>query len=42
MLEDLHVDMNDSSSFERKAGIWPYVTVVAGILVVTGSNIYFG
>ncbi|MEZ5524488.1 MAG: APC family permease [Pseudomonadales bacterium] len=42
MLEDLHVDMNDSSSFERKAGIWPYVTVIAGILVVTGSNIYFG
>lgn len=42
MLEDLHVDMNDDKSFEKKAGILPYVTIVAGVIVVTASNIYFG
>lgn len=42
MLIDLHVDMNDDSSFEKKAGILPYVTIAAGIAVVAASNIYFG
>jgi len=42
MLEDLHVDMNDDKSFEKKAGILPYVTIGAGIAVVAASNIYFG
>lgn len=42
MLEDLHVDMNDDKSFERKAGILPYLTLGAGIAVVAASNIYFG
>ena len=42
MLEDLRVDMNDPSSFEKKAGVLPYLTISAGILVVTASNIYFG
>lgn len=42
MLEDLHLDMNDAGSFEKKAGVLPYVTIGAGILVVAASNIYFG
>jgi len=42
MLEDLHVDMNDDKSFEKKAGILPYLTIGAGIAVVAVSNIYFG
>jgi len=42
ILEDLHVDMNDDKSFEKKAGILPYVSIGAGIALVAASNIYFG
>lgn len=42
MLEDLHVDMNDAGSFEKKAGVLPYITLAAGIGVIVLSNIYFG
>ena len=42
MLEDLHVDMNDAGSFERKAGVLPYIALAAGVIVVIASNIYFG
>ena len=42
MLEDLHVDMNNPASFEKKAGSLPYVTLAAGVLVVALANNYFG
>ena len=39
MLKDLNLSGNDLG--ERKAGILPYVTLIAGIAVVLFSNWFF-
>jgi hypothetical protein len=39
MLEDLNLTANDLQS--RKAGILPYLTLVAGVVVVLVANWFF-
>ncbi|MGD9668935.1 MAG: APC family permease [Hyphomicrobiaceae bacterium] len=39
MLSDLHIDINDIS--HRKAGVLPYVTLIAGVAVVLLANWFF-